>query len=192
MSLGPIHIGALTLLAIWIVQVIRSRQRESKIAHQQGCRPPNKYPHSFPWGLDLFRARMLAVKEGRYNKLFQDHFTQYGKTWEERTFGIRSINTMETANIQTVMGVKFGDYGKLMDRNKAIMPFLGRGIWSEDGAAWRQTRDMVNPLFSKAELSDVDRFEKFVDRFLALVPRDGRTVDLQPLLQKLVSIGLTN
>lgn len=181
-----ILIGVLSLLAIVIIDNLRSKQREREIARQKGCQPPNKYPHSFPWGLDLFRARMLAVKEGRYNKLFQDHFMQYGETWEERTFGIRTINTMDTANIQTVMGVKFSDYGKLMDRNKAIMPFLGPGIWSQDGPAWRKTRDIINPLFSKAELSDVDRFKKFADRFIALVPRDGRTLDLQPLLQKLV------
>jgi hypothetical protein len=34
----------------------------------------------------------------------------------------------------------------------------------------------------------VDGFRKFVDRMLALIPRDGSTVDLQPLFQKLVRL----
>lgn len=68
-----------------------------------------------------------------------------------------------------------------------MLPFLGRGIFLEDGHAWKRSRDLIKPLFKRAELSDVEGFAKFVDRMFALIPRDGTTVDLQPLFQKLVS-----
>jgi cytochrome P450 monooxygenase len=70
-----------------------------------------------------------------------------------------------------------------------MMPFLGRGIFSEDGPAWKRSRDLIKPLFKRAELSDVEGFKKFVDRMLALIPRDGSTVDLKPLFEKLVRVA---
>jgi cytochrome P450 monooxygenase len=189
MQLESILIGAFSLLLLVLAQALFKKQREHETARRLGCKAPNRYPHSLPWGIDLFRERVAAVKAGRYNRLFQDHFNKYGTTFEERTFGIRTINTTETANIQTVAALKFNDYGKNATRNKAMMPFLGRGIFSEDGPAWKRSRDLIKPLFKRAELSDVEGFKKFVDRMLALIPRDGSTVDLKPLFEKLVRVA---
>ena len=148
--------------------------------------PVRKYPHTRPWGLDLYHERTEAAKDGRYSKLFLEHFQKYGKTWEEQTFDGRIINTIEPANIQTVAALKFNDYSKIPKRTKVLLPFLGHGLFSQNGKEWRRSRDIVTPLFKRAELTDVDGFKKFVDRMIDLIPRDGSTVDLQPLCEKLV------
>lgn len=129
---------------------------------------------------------MAATKAGRYNRLYLEQYQVYGKTWEENLAGTKVINSMEPANFQQVASLSFQDYGKLAMRNKALSPFLGNGIFSQDGASWRRSRDLIKPLFVRAELSDIDSFEVHVDRFLSLIPRDGSTVDLHPLLLKLV------
>ena len=153
---------------------------------EDGCQEPHKYPHKWPYGIDMLRARMAAIKAGRYNRLYLEQFQNYGKTWEENLIGTKVINSMEPANFQQVAAQSFQDYGKLAMRNKALSPLLGNGILSQDGAQWKHSRDLIKPLFTRAEVSDVESFKIYVDRFLNLIPRDGSTVDLQPLLLRLV------
>lgn len=133
-------------------------------------------------------ARMKAVKMGRLNPFNADLFSKHGATYEEHLFGDRCINTREVENIQTIAALNFDDYGKSDRRTNSLLPFLGRGIFSEDGVAWKRSRDLVKPLFKRAEFSDVDGFRQHADKFFKLIPSDGRTVDLKPLLGKLVRI----
>ena len=186
-----------TLIAILLIALFRYlyKQRTESRAYraaalQHGCREPPRYPHRWPYGIDLLRARMAAIEVGRYNRLYLEQYQKYGKTWEENLAGTKVINTMEPANFQQVAAHSFHDYGKLAMRNKALSPLLGDGIFSQDGPVWRHSRDLIKPLFMRAELSDLDSFKVHVDRFLSLIPRDGTTVDLQPLLLKLVPYSM--
>ncbi|KAK5997697.1 Cytochrome P450 monooxygenase iccC [Cladobotryum mycophilum] len=177
--------GIASLLFFAFARSLFLRWHQYRTERRLGCKPPAKYPHRLPWGLDLFRERVKGVAEGRYNRVYLDHYRQLGETWEENTFGVRTINTVDQENLRAMTIVNFSHYGKGASRNNALMPFLGHGIFSEDGPAWRHSRELVKPLFKRAELSDVDRFRKHVDRMISLIPRDGSMVDLKPLLDKL-------
>ena len=181
------------LIAISFLAIIQYLYRVWTKSHvyraaalEHGCQEPPKYPHKLPYGIDMLRSRMAAIKAGRYNRLYLEQYQKYGKTWEENLAGTKVINSMEPANFQQVASLSFQDYGKLAMRNKALSPLLGNGIFSQDGASWKYSRDLIKPLFLRAELSDIDSFKLHVNRFLNLVPRDGSTVDLHPLLLKLV------
>ena len=154
---------------------------------KHGCQDPPRYPHQDRiWGSDLVRERMEAMKNGVYFKLYLSHFERYGKTFEEKTRGQKTINTIEPANIQHVLALATEDYGKDPVRVKAQAPFLGPSVFS-DGALWKQSRALVKPAFARAELSDVDHLASYADRFMDLIPGDGSMVDIQPLLHRLVS-----
>ena len=156
-------------------------------AVRHGCQRPRRYPHVDPiWGYDLYRKRNKAVQGGRHMKLYMDHFGLYGKTFEEQFFNTKVINTMAAANIQQATALSFQDWGKSALRNASSFPFLGRGIFSEDGAFWKYSRDLIKPTFARSEISDVDSLGTFVDRLFDLIPRDETTFDIQPLLHKLV------
>ena len=180
----------LTIILLAIIQYLcriwaqDRAYRAAALSH--GCQEPPKYPHKLPYGIDMLRSRMAAIKAGRYNRLYLGQYQKYGKTWEENLAGTKVINSIEPANFQQVASVSFQDYGKLAMRNKALSPFLGNGIFSQDGVSWKHSRDLIKPMFMRAELSDIDSFKAHVDRFLNLIPRDGSTVDLHPLLIKLV------
>ena len=157
-------------------------------AIQHGCQRPRRYPHLDPiWGYDLYRERTTATQCGQLMKLYMSHFHSYGKTFEERFFDTKVINTMEAANIQQVTALSFQDWGKSSSRNASSSPFLGRGIFSEDGVFWKHSRNLIKPLFARSEISDVNSLGVFVDRLFESIPRDGSTFDIQPLLHKLVS-----
>lgn len=158
--------------------------RAAVIRH--GCQRPRKYPHLDPiWGYDLYRERAKATQRGQSMELYMRQFDLHGKTFEEQFFDTKIINTMEAANIQQVAALSFQDWGKSSARNASSSPFLGRGIFSEDGAFWRHSRDLIKPTFARSEISDVNSLGVFVDRLLELIPRDGATIDIQPMIHKL-------
>ena len=155
-------------------------------AIQHGCQRPRKYPHLDPiWGYDLYRERTTARQCGQLMKLHMSHFYLHGKTFGERFFDTKIINTMESANIQQVAALSFQEWGK-PSRDASSFLFLGRGIFSEDGVFWKHSRNLIKPLFARSVISDVNSLGVFVDRLFELIPRDGSTFDIQPLLHKLV------
>ena len=161
--------------------------KSQAIAIKNGCQRPPKYPHRDPvWGYDLYRERSKATESGQLMRLYERHFEIYGKTFEEQFFNQRMINTMEAANIQQVAALGFQNWGKVSSRASLASPFLGRGILSEDGAYWKHSSKLIKPTFSRSEISDIDFLDTFVERMIHLIPRDGTTIDIQPLLHKLV------
>ena len=185
--LGPMLCAVSLLACVYIYQKWSTYTSFRAAAVQHGCQRPRKYPHSDPiWGYDLHRERTKATQSGNLMKLYERHFELYGKTFEEQFFNTKVINTMEAANIQQAAALSFQDWGKLSSRNASSSPFLGRGIFSEDGAFWKHSRDLIKPTFARSEISDVNSLGVFVDRLLDLIPHDGTTVDIQPLIHKLV------
>ena len=179
---------ASALFGVFIYQKWTAYTLFRAAALQHKCQRPRKYPHLDPiWGYDLHRKRTTATQCGQVMKLWMSHFSLYGKTFEEqRFFDTKIINTMEAANIQQVAALSFDEWGRSASSNALSSPFLGRGIFTEDGVFWKHSRDLIKPLFARSEISDVSSLGVFVDRLFELIPRDGSTIDIQPLLHKLV------
>lgn len=156
--------------------------------HRHGCQTPPKYPHNDPFGLgrDLVQERAKAFKDGRGQALYAEHFQAYGKTFEERSYGRRVISTIEPANFQHVAALHFKDFIK-GDRKGAgpSIKIHGHGVVNAEGHEWKQSRDLIKPIFSRGELADLGIIDKHVQRLLDAIPNDGTTIDAQPLLQNL-------
>jgi cytochrome P450 len=65
-------------------------------------------------------------------------------------------------------------------------PFLGEGVFSQDGPELKHSRDLIRPTFSRPELSDLDSFVFHVARFLELIPSDEAQLAFCPPLQRIV------
>lgn len=155
------------------------------LKRRHNCAETNKYPHQDVLGTDLARLRAQAVREGRLFTLYKSQFDAYGKTFSEIWRGKTLFNTTEPANVQHVAGLAAEDFGKDPDRETAQWPLLGPSIFS-NGPAWSLSRDLVKPIFARAELADLDFFASCVDKFIRLLPEKGETFDIQPLLHRLV------
>ena len=66
------------------------------------------------------------------------------------------------------------------------MPLLGSGIFTTDGAQWEHSKNLIKPIFNRAQISDLSYLEKHVQRMVARIPENGSTIDLQYLLKLLV------
>ena len=169
----------------WLYQTLQRAAAFRKARRQHGATRAPRYPHRDLWGYDLYNQRQEATKKGHMMKLYDEQYEQLGHTWEEQFFNQKVINTSDMVNIQHVAALGFDNFGK-PDRSYA-MKFLGDGIFASEGPKWKFSRDLIKPTFSKAEVGDVKGMELHVNHFLDLIPRDGSTIDMQPLLKRLVS-----
>ena len=179
---------ATTLTILILVYQELSRYVAFRMKRQQtGCFRARRYPHSDPFfGYDLYKQRQRALREGNLQALYTRHCNQFGKTWEETFLDQRVINTMDIANHHYIHTVGFEDFGKPTARFKISAPILGYGIFKAEGAQWKQSRSIIKPIFAKADTENIEMMARHVDRFLALIPRDQSTFDIQPRLKKLV------
>lgn len=172
-------------IVLYIFQ--RRRSRDIK-ARQNGCEPAPVYPHLDPlFGLDLklqetvqsLRSHSIPFNAGLYKK--------YGRTFEVNFFGHPSLKTIEPENIQTIYAINDKDWGYEPVRGPVMKPFCGLGFITTDGPLWKHSRALLRPTFNKANISDLAPFGTSLELFLKQIPIDGSTVDLQPLLNTMVS-----
>lgn len=54
-----------------------------------------------------------------------------------------------------------------------------------DGSFWEHSRALIRPTFARAQIANLSTLEVHVSRMIDLIPKDGSTVDLQPLFARL-------
>ena len=59
-------------------------------------------------------------------------------------------------------------------------PLLGNGIFTQEGAAWKHSRELLRKQFVRAQYQNLDHFGEHVDNLIRRMPRNG-DIDLQPL-----------
>ena len=188
------HVSELTgaLVVIYVLYVLFRKSSQQlrfyKAARQHVCKPARHYPNWDTFlGIDLFVRFRRADYHGNRSEASVELHKQYGRTIEMKAFGPAYILTAEPQNIQAIAATKFNDFGVGPRRGDIGAPFLDRGVFTEDGDFWKYSRALIRPTFSRNEIADLGNFERHVGRFLALIPRDSRTFDLQPLAKRLVS-----
>jgi hypothetical protein len=163
------------------------RSRFKKAARQYGCKPGKRYPnHELFLGFDLSRVLKEESKRGKGLDAFVNLHRAYGDTFQFKALSPAQISTCDPTNIQTIATTNFDDWGVEPIRGDSLAPFLGPGVLTHDGQIWKRARAMIRPIFHRAEVADLENFELHVSSLLSLIPRDGRTVDLQPLFKRLV------
>lgn len=65
-------------------------------------------------------------------------------------------------------------------RQQIFAPLLGHGIFTQEGAAWKHSRELLRKQFARAQYQNLHHFQEHVDNLLARIPESG-VVDLQPL-----------
>jgi cytochrome P450 len=59
-------------------------------------------------------------------------------------------------------------------------PLIGNGIFTQEGSAWKHSRELLRKQFARTRYQDLERFKEHVDNLIASIPRSG-VLDLQPL-----------
>lgn len=190
MMLSTFNVVGLLLILVATSYLFKSwseRARFQQAAEQIGCKEGTRVP---TWdrlfGIDLFVSTIKAEIAGHKSDAFRILHKAYGQTFEMKALGPVQIQTSQPENIQAVCTSAFDDWGVEPMRGNIGAPFLDRGIFTDDGPFWKHSRGLIRSTFSRTEIADLENFERYVQRFLALVPRDRTTFDLLPLVKRLV------
>lgn len=178
----------LTFFGIYGVQEAAKYYSYRVALRRNGCSTLPKYPHKDPiLGLDLFYNIFQSIKQG--NTIIPDtrRFNDYGKTYEAKSWGSKIIFTMDSGNMQTIFTSAFDNFGVASLRYGPSVPLLGSGIFTTDGPQWEHSKNLIKPVFARAQISDFSYLEKHVKRMIDSIPRDGSTIDLQHFFKLLVS-----
>ena len=93
--------------------------------------------------------------------------------------------TDDPENVKAMLAAHFEDWSIGKERIDSLSSYLGHGIFTTEGKAWKHSREMLRPCFERTQVADVSVFERHTKRLMDLLPVDGSTVDLQPLFHEL-------
>ena len=175
-------------ISILLLCVEKARRYFQRLAikRQYGCQSPPSTPSKDPLlGLDTVYRMLRSVKKNRRNLSLKEQLDLYGYTFQSNLFGKIEVFTAEPQTLQTILATGFEDFGVEPMRLFVFEPLIGKGIMSTDGAYWAHSRALLQPIFSRTHFANYSAFEIHVARLIDLIPKDGSTVDLQPLFAKL-------
>ncbi|KAF4625978.1 hypothetical protein G7Y89_g12186 [Cudoniella acicularis] len=155
--------------------------RDVEFAREHGCKLAPDLPKKWPLGLDRIVQIWQANAEGR----LLDFFCDIAKDYEPRNmvsqyfvFGPRSWKLIRSqefgAMANTTEDYSFGV------RSHIFKPLLGSGIFTQEGAAWKHSRELLRKQFARAQYQNMDQFREHVDNLINRLPDKG-VVDMQPL-----------
>ncbi len=70
-------------------------------------------------------------------------------------------------------------------RSQIFFPLLGDGIFTQDGAAWKHSRETLHPQFLRQQYQDLDILREHVDNLMYCILENGQSLDVQPLFFRL-------
>ena len=180
-----VGLGAVYLVYCIYWEVTIGSKRRAMI-REKGCEPPKWYPLTDPIGFGVFRETSLAFKEHRFLELARSRFSKMGvNTYMTRLMGSDAIITIEPENLKTVQALDFKKWKLPTARDWGMMPLLGPGIFTNNGAAWSHSREMLRPNFNRSQVGDLDTFEIHIKQLIDRIPRDGSTFEISHLFYEL-------
>ena len=163
----------------WTLLIAR---QEAKLATEHSCQTPPVLAGKWPLSLDLLLELNKADKARQILRFFISVLERTGTTHAQILLGTKSINTIDPENIEAILSTHFKDFS-LGAREQNFRPLLGHGIFTQNGAEWKYSRDLLRPIFNHQRTDYFTHIKRAVDDLLIRVREDACEgfVDLQPL-----------
>ena len=167
----------------WEITTGASHRRIMKAKNCKPAKTDRGWP--FLFGLDILQRDLALARRHRLLEFIEELFQRLGtNTFSQHVVGTPLFTTMEPENVKAMLATDFKSFC-LGATREPLVPFLGQGIFSSDGARWQHSRDMLRPNFVRTQIGDTRMFERHVQRLFDLIPRDGATIDLMQPFSKL-------
>ena len=178
----------ITLLVVYYSHHLLQRWRRRQIIRSQHrFESAPKYPHRDPFfGIDLLREHTDRIKKNKALESWTQRFQKHGSTFTGIAQFRNATFTVDEKNLQALQSTEFSSFGVQPLRRDACLPFLGEGVFTMDGLFWEHSRALLRPTFLKKNVANLKSIESKFELFLKLLPKDGTTVDLKPLVHRLV------
>ncbi|KAI0195453.1 cytochrome P450 alkane hydroxylase [Astrocystis sublimbata] len=154
------------------------------MAREHGCLPPPLLQNQRPLGLDRLEQIFRAESETRLMELFLFHFRQTGYTLKQIFLMTPAYGTVDPANLEAIFSTNFADWS-FGPRREITFPMFGDGIFTQEGDAWKHSREMLRPQLVYRQYEDLQLFREPIEELFQVLPKAGGVVDLQPLFFRL-------
>ncbi|KAI0015256.1 cytochrome P450 alkane hydroxylase [Xylariomycetidae sp. FL0641] len=176
-------LGILLLGSLLVHRYVKARHEQKildAIALENGCLPPPLLQNQRPLGVDRLEQIFRAEAEMRLMELFLFHFRQTGYTAKQIFLLKPAYGTVDPANLEAIFSTNFSDWS-FGPRREITFPFFGDGIFTQEGSAWKHSRDILRPRLVYRQYEDLKIFREPIDELLQVLPQTSGVVDLQPL-----------
>lgn len=160
----------------WQLTVGASRR---KIIREHGCKQPPRLKDWDPiLGLGCSREGLRWLKDHEFLRGQLTRFAKIGtNSFQMKSLGKPVLATIEPENLKAILSLNFNDFGIPERRSNAFAPFLGLGIFTNNGVSWQHSRDMLRPNFHRSQVGDLDTFETHVSHLIqAILRTDLRSI----------------
>ncbi|KAF7910793.1 uncharacterized protein EAF01_002302 [Botrytis porri] len=171
-----------------IINSLTQSQRRRALAKKLNCEHPPAEKNDLPLGIDQVTRALNSLAVKTFPPDTQKKYKEINAlTYSNSILGNAGFATIDENNIKAMLGTQFPDFDLGAPRIDNFMPFLGPGIFAQDGKDWERSRALMRPQFARDNLSDLKMEEKHVQVLLKALPeieKDGWSgeVDIQPLL----------
>lgn len=171
-------LAGLVLLILWL----RRRSETASATKSHGCEPAVTHYSKDPFLSMDFQVKLFTQIPFPYSLHKRHGHTFQAHGWASK---LPTICTMSPQNIRAINSSK--DYGVEPTRLPGMEYFCGKGFITTDGDTWSQSRKLLKPSFDYNNIQDLTILQEEVDKLIKQLPKDGATIDFQPLFYVMVS-----
>ncbi|KAH6706541.1 cytochrome P450 [Leptodontidium sp. MPI-SDFR-AT-0119] len=190
---GPLILSLLGVFILYkLAHSLLLAHHNRLTASRLNCLPAPIQPNTHPLGIDHILAALQAIS----SKTFPSYLLARSSSFPHLTFstsvlGTSRLFTTDIPNIQALLATQFEDFDLGEVRRLNAHPFLGKGIFLQDGKEWERSRALIRPQFARAQISDLELEERHFQILVSAIKGIGgggeeegwtRELDLQPLL----------
>lgn len=176
-------IGAVAYYAVRAAYRLFSYTHAHNAKSPASSHAPSSYPHRFPfWGLDLSLEMWRDFSRGELAEGMRRRHAHCGTTFQARElFGGKCIYTIDPENIRAVTTSQFTDFQKSAWVDEASK-HIGHGVLMNEGEAWRRSKAVLKPVFSRTRLDELALVAPHVEKMLSVIQQqNGETFDFLEL-----------
>lgn len=173
------------VLLVTVLYFVQQWQSRNSARQKRGCAALVQHQPAEPFfGLDFIMKIHQDIPS--LHRIHQRH----GHSFQLNTLiSLPTIYTVAPENIR-VIHTDDDKWGIEPGRLPGMGYFCGRGFLTMDGDVWRHARRALRPSFAKSNLLDLSILSREIDKVVAGLPKDGGTVDLQPLFYVTVCLSV--
>ena len=182
------------VLSYYFYQRVLTGANPRRRIQKLGCKPVPRERNWDPvFGLDFLVKRVNQVKNHSWLEFTHRHFESLGlATCQLNILGRRLLFTIDPENLKAIHVSNFKSWGIPPNRRKRVVPFIGDGIFTNDGHAWTKSRKLLRPSFERSHLNELSMIERHTQDLMRQIPTDGSTVDLQVLFYRFTMNSATD
>ncbi|KAH7356934.1 cytochrome P450 [Rhexocercosporidium sp. MPI-PUGE-AT-0058] len=129
---------------------------------RKGCKPSApKLIYHWPLALDILRDGFRAGRDKKLLAFFAEQFDQLSPTAEVKILG---------------------DF-HLGPRTLAMKAMIGNGIFTQDGTAWKHSREVLRRQFMRIQYQNLKGFREHLETLMERLNTSSGVTDLQPIFK---------